>query len=52
MSGASPLLADLAARTDTPISFDADAYHVTTVAALALPGLDLRMAPAGPSEDN
>ena len=52
VSGASPILADLAARTDMPISFDADAYQVTTVAALALPGLDLRMAPAGPSEDN
>jgi len=44
VSGASPILADLADAADTPITFDADDYRVTYTAAFAVPGLSLRMA--------
>ncbi|MFG2043634.1 class I tRNA ligase family protein [Dactylosporangium sp. NPDC048998] len=46
VSGASPILADLAERAGVPIAFDAGAYRVTHTGAFTLPGLDLRTAGA------
>jgi methionyl-tRNA synthetase len=47
VSGASPILVDLAASVGaTNISMSADAYDVTHTTAFAVPGLDLRVAPA------